>query len=132
MAVAAVGVMLALVALAAWQSWWPFGGRTASPATKKQWILVAEFEGPRDEPDIARAAQGLTAAALDQSGIVMTVPRDELSQALEQAGKPDTLRVDGSLARVGVPERHPGRARGAREPGGHGLRRSAAVVGLRQ
>jgi serine/threonine-protein kinase len=99
MAVAAAGVVLALVALAAWQAWWPFGGRTAPPPAKKEWILVAEFEGPRDEPDIARAAQGLTAAALDQSGIVMTVPRDQLGQALEQAGKPDTLRVDGPLAR---------------------------------
>ena len=98
-AVAATGVVTVLVALAAWQSWWPFSGRGASPTTKKQWILVAEFEGPRDEPDMARAAQGLTVAALDQSGIVMTVPRDQLGQALEQAGRPDSLRVDARLAR---------------------------------
>jgi len=99
MAGSAAGVVLALVALAAWQQWWPFGGRTAPTTTKKQWILVAEFEGPRDEPDLARAAQGLTAAALDQSGIVMTVPRDQLKVALENTGRPDTLRVDGPLAR---------------------------------
>ena len=99
MSVAAAGVVLALVALAAWQQWWPFGGLATPSPTKKQWILVAEFEGPRDEPDVARAAQGLTAAALDQSGIVMTVPGDQLKVALEQAGRPDTLRVDGLLAR---------------------------------
>jgi len=99
MAVTAAGVVLVLVALAAWQQWWPFGGRTAPPPAKNEWILVAEFEGPRDEPDIARAAQGLTAAALDQSSIVMTVPRDQLGQALEQAGRPDSARVDGRLAR---------------------------------
>ena len=98
-AAAAVFVVLALVALAAWQQWWPLGGRSAPPPTKKEWILVAEFEGPGDEPDIARAAQGLVVVALDQSGIVMTVPRDQLAQALEQTAKPDTLRVDGPLAR---------------------------------
>jgi tetratricopeptide (TPR) repeat protein len=97
--VAAAGFVLAFAAVATWQQWRPFGARTAPAPTKKDWILVAEFEGPRDEPDLARAAQGLTAVALDQSGIVMTVPRDQLSQALEQAGKPDTLRVDGPLAR---------------------------------
>jgi serine/threonine-protein kinase len=91
--------LIAVIAVAAWLQWWPFGGRTASPPARKEWILVAEFEGPRDEPDLARAAQGLTAAALDQSSIVMTVPRDQLGQALQQAGRSDTLRVDARLAR---------------------------------
>ncbi len=96
--------VVAVIALGIWLAWSPVSQwlrqrNAPAQAAKKQWILVAGFDGPRDEPDIARAAQGLVAAALDQSGIVMTVPRDELSQALQQAGRSDTLRVDGPLAR---------------------------------
>jgi tetratricopeptide (TPR) repeat protein len=95
--------LVALTMIGAGLAWRPLshllGSHEPSVPQKKEWILVAEFEGPRDEPDVARAAQGLTAVALDQSGIVMTVPRDQLSVALEQAGRPDTMRVDGPLAR---------------------------------
>jgi len=94
----------AALALATWLAWGPVSSwlhRRNAPAqpAKKEWVLVAEFEGPTDEPDLARAAQSMTAAALDQSGIVMTVPADQLGRALVQAGRPDTLRVDGALGR---------------------------------
>jgi len=101
---ALVAGAVAALALGAWLAWSPLSAwlrhrNAPAQAAKKEWILVAEFEGPNDEPDLARAAQAMTATALDQSGLVMTVPRDQLGQALEQAGRPDTLRVDGRLGR---------------------------------
>jgi tRNA A-37 threonylcarbamoyl transferase component Bud32/tetratricopeptide (TPR) repeat protein len=93
-----------LVLAGAWRLWpttaeWTGRGGGAPPTTKKEWILVADFEGPRDEPDLARAAQGLMAAALDESGIVMTLPRDQVAAALAHAGRPESTRVVAPLAR---------------------------------
>ncbi len=89
-------IVIAAVAFFAWQRWGP--ARPAAP-TAKSWILVAEFEAPRDEPDLAPAARGLLSAALDESGIVMTVPPDQVALALGQTGRPDSTRVDARLAR---------------------------------
>ncbi len=94
-------VLLAVGAFAAWRTGLLsnlVGGRSAPPA-KKEWILVAEFEGPSDEPSLAAAARELVSAALDQSEIVATVPRGQLKEALRLAGKPDTTRVSGEVAR---------------------------------
>jgi tetratricopeptide (TPR) repeat protein len=100
---AVAAATIVLVGVGSWWAWEPvsrwLGGQHAAQAIKKEWILVAEFEGPPDDPELPRAAQSLISAALDQSGIVMTVPRDQLSLALEQAGRPETTRVDGKLAR---------------------------------
>jgi eukaryotic-like serine/threonine-protein kinase len=73
------------------------GGRSA-PFAKKDWILVAEFEGPADDTSLAVATRDLVCAALDQSAIVATVPDDQIRLALERAGKPPGTRVDAALA----------------------------------
>jgi len=94
-------VLLAVGAFAACKSgllWDLVGGRSAPPA-KKDWILVAEFEGPAGDTSLAGAVRLLVSAALDQSAIVATVPDDQIRLALEQAGKPPGTRVDASLAR---------------------------------
>ncbi|HEY6865743.1 MAG TPA: protein kinase, partial [Candidatus Eisenbacteria bacterium] len=96
LAVVALG---ALSAVAAWQSWWPFGGGAPPPPATKDWILVAEFDGPPGDSALAPAARSLLSAALDQSRIVATVPQDQIRQALRLAGKPPTARVDATLAR---------------------------------
>jgi tetratricopeptide (TPR) repeat protein len=96
---ATAAVVTILAAVAAWQQWWPFAGEPAARPTKREWILVAEFEGPPGEAELARAVQGLASTALDQSGVVMAVPRDQLKIALQNASRPDTLHVDGPLAR---------------------------------
>jgi len=94
---AALAGVLVLVAVAAWRHWWPFGGSPA-PAVKKDWILVAEFDGPPGDSTLAPAARSLLSAALDQSRIVATVPPDQVRQALRSAGKPPGTRVDAELA----------------------------------
>jgi eukaryotic-like serine/threonine-protein kinase len=92
----AAAALLALVAVGAWLRWGPPGGG-APPATK-DWILVAEFDGPPEDSTLAVAARSLVSAALDQSEIVATVPRDQIQVALERAGKPLTTRVDADVA----------------------------------
>jgi hypothetical protein len=76
----------------------PFGGRAPDPG-KKSWILVAEFDGPVADSALVAATRDLVIAALEQSEIVATVPRDQIRVALETAGKPAFARVDAELAR---------------------------------
>jgi len=94
-------VVLALLAAGAFAVWKTgmltnlARGRSAHPI-KKDWILVAEFEGPADDTTLARAVRDLVSAALDQSAIVATVPGDQIRLALEQAGRPPGTRVDAA------------------------------------
>jgi tetratricopeptide (TPR) repeat protein len=60
---------------------------------------VAEFEGPPDDTTLAAAARSLVSAALDQSEILATVPRDQIQLALRQAGKSANTRVNAEVAR---------------------------------
>jgi tetratricopeptide (TPR) repeat protein/tRNA A-37 threonylcarbamoyl transferase component Bud32 len=103
LALAAALTIVALVAVAAWQRWGPFGtwlgDRHAARPAMKDWILVAEFEGPADDSTLATAARSLVSAALDQSEILATVPRDQIQLALQQAGKPTDTRVSADVAR---------------------------------
>ncbi len=62
-------------------------------------ILVADFEGPSSDPELASAARDLVCAALDQSGIVATVPSDQIKDALHDAGKPESTPITADLAR---------------------------------
>ena len=96
--------VLVLLAVGAFAAWKPgvlshLMGGSAPPRAKKDWILVAEFEGPADDTSLAVATRDLVSAALDQSAIVATVPDDQIRLALEQAGKPPGTRVDAALAR---------------------------------
>ena len=71
---------------------------TGTPV-RPAWILVSEFDGPADDPTLAGAVRELVTAALDQSGVVATVPREQIRIGLQNAGRPDTTRVQGALAR---------------------------------
>ena len=97
--VAAAVVMAAIaVGVLAWNEGWLPGSHRHAPPDKKDWILVAEFDGPPDDSTLAMTARDLISAALDQSEIVKTVPQDQIRQALEAAGKPTSTRVDPQLA----------------------------------
>jgi tetratricopeptide (TPR) repeat protein len=95
---AAAAAVIAL-AFAAWR-FGPslFPGRPPDPRTKA-WILVAEFDGPAADSSVVAATRDLVIAALEQSGIVTTVPSDQIRVALQNAGKPVSTRVDAELAR---------------------------------
>ncbi len=99
----AAAVAIALVAMAAWQRWGPCEDRLGRgghlPAARRAWILVAEFDGPPGDTTLATAARSLVSAVLDQSGIVATVPRDQIRVGLQLAGKPANTRLSSEVAR---------------------------------
>ena len=86
---------LALVMLAALATWriWPSGqvGRSA--------ILMADFDGPSDDPTLVDALEGLVSAELNQSKVLATMPRPAIHDALHAAGLPDTTRVTVDVGR---------------------------------
>jgi len=67
--------------------------------TDRDWILVADFEGPRDDPGLATAVRELATAELNQSRYLSTLPRSQLNATMRLAGVPDTTRVGPQLAR---------------------------------
>jgi Tfp pilus assembly protein PilF len=94
------GVALTVLAVAAWQLGTTLLRSDAgNPGHKKSWILVAEFDGAAADSSVVAATRDLVMAALDQSEIVATVPRDQIRVALQSAGKPPSTRVDAELAR---------------------------------
>jgi tetratricopeptide (TPR) repeat protein len=62
-------------------------------------FLVAEFDGPSGDEDIAPAARALVTAALEQSQTVTPVSPSRLKRTLQLAMRPDTTRVIGDVAR---------------------------------
>jgi tetratricopeptide (TPR) repeat protein len=97
---AAAAVLTVPVLVLAWGQGWFRGDHPRSPLpAKKAWVLVAEFEGPPDDSSLAVATRDLVSAALDQSEIVATVPREQIRLALQNAGKPANTRVDAELAK---------------------------------
>jgi tetratricopeptide (TPR) repeat protein len=97
---AVVLFLLAVGAFTAWKTGVLSGlvGGTPHPI-KKDWILVADFEGPPDDSTLAITARDLVSAALDQSAIVATVPPEQIRIALEMAGKPTSTRMDAEVAK---------------------------------
>ncbi len=95
----ALAVIAALVAVAVWQHWRPFGAGPSGKPAKKEWILVAEFAAQPADSAIATAARSLVSAALDQSEILATVPRDQVQLALQNSGKPPGTRMNADVAR---------------------------------
>ena len=99
------GGLVAVLALAlgARAAWGPLSrffriGETAVSG-RPDWLIVADFDGPPDDPGLAGAVRELVASALEESRFVAIVPRDQIRQGLELAGKPATARVDAELAR---------------------------------
>src|SRR5438093_7390174 len=96
----AAGVAAAVVlALAVWRLGPSLLHGTPADPGKKAWMLVADFDGPAADSSVVAATRDLVIAALDQSEIVATVPRDQIRVALQMAGKPTSTRVDAELAR---------------------------------
>ena len=96
---AASAAALILLTLVVWRFGPSLIHHPAPVPGKKDWILVAEFDGPAADSTVVAATRDLVMAALDQSEIVATVPRDQIRLALQSAGKPTSTRVDGEVAR---------------------------------
>ena len=66
---------------------------------ERDWILVADFQGPSDEPTVAPAVRELVTAELNQSRVAGTVTRQQLNAVMRLAGVAETTHVDAKLAR---------------------------------
>jgi serine/threonine-protein kinase len=89
---------LAIVAAAVLVARPSLGGGT-DRFRERDWIVVADVEGPRDDPELANAVRELATAELNQSRFVSTLPRSQLSATMRLAGVPETTRVGPQLAR---------------------------------
>ena len=74
-------------------------GAGAAHFGERDWILVADFDGPPDDPGMADALRELTTAELNQSRYLSTLPRQQLGGVLRSAGKPDSTHVTPEIAR---------------------------------
>jgi tetratricopeptide (TPR) repeat protein/tRNA A-37 threonylcarbamoyl transferase component Bud32 len=97
--VAAIGV-LAIAAFA----WRPVSAllehRSAAAAVpRREWVLIADFDGPDDDPTLPLAVRELVGAVIDQSNLFASVPRDHFGEARRLAQLPDTARLTAERAR---------------------------------
>jgi tetratricopeptide (TPR) repeat protein len=94
------GIPLVILAaiLIALKIWAPGQSPDDTAPARPAWILVAEFEGPRDDPDLAPAVRELVTATLNESNIVRPLSHSDLERGLQQAMKPDTTRIAGGIA----------------------------------
>ncbi len=93
LAVVSLAVVVVLIAL----------GRAVVGAPKllnaRDWILVADFDGPADDPGLAAGLRELVTAELNQSRYFSTYPRSRLGETMRLAGVPDTAHVNAELGR---------------------------------
>jgi serine/threonine protein kinase/tetratricopeptide (TPR) repeat protein len=97
-------VLTATIAASAWlaidRGWLPTGDAgNSGPADPRPWVMVAEFDAPRESPSLGVAARHLVIATLDESNIVEAVPTEQIRIGLSLAAMPETTRVDGAIAR---------------------------------
>jgi tetratricopeptide (TPR) repeat protein len=100
----AAGLVLAAALVIALVVWGPFGGLVGGGganalAAPRPWVIVADFQGPADDPGLVVALRELASAALDQSRQVTPIPHDELQSARRLAEIPDTVPLTTERAR---------------------------------
>jgi len=99
LALAAAAAVVAALVVGAWFVKSRSRDRTPPPSAPRSWVMVADFDGPASDPDIADATRDMISAVLDQSSICATVPRAQIRNAMMLAGRPVTSRLDPELAR---------------------------------
>jgi len=78
---------------------WLRPGASGGDRRGPSYILVADFEGTSQTPGLAEATRELVTAALAQSSIVTPLSRAQVQRGIRMAGRPDTTRVVGEVAR---------------------------------
>jgi serine/threonine-protein kinase len=71
----------------------------AGPLDENDWVLVADFDGPPSDPELATAYRDLVTTALQQSQFVRVMDRRQLNEIMRQAGIAETTHVDIELGR---------------------------------
>jgi serine/threonine-protein kinase len=92
---------VAVILLAALGGWWVAsrgGGGETLEIVQRDWVLVAAFDGSADITE-RQMAREFVRNGLDQSSMVMSVPDDDIRRGLALMERPDTTRVDATVAR---------------------------------
>jgi serine/threonine-protein kinase len=71
----------------------------AGPLRQNDWILVADFDGPSNDPQLAAAFRDLVTTDLRESRFVRVFERRQLNEIMRQAGIPETTFVSLELGR---------------------------------
>lgn len=71
----------------------------AGPLRQNDWILVADFDGPPNDPQLAVAFRDLITTDLRESKFVRVFERRQLNEIMRQAGIPETTFVTLELGR---------------------------------
>jgi tetratricopeptide (TPR) repeat protein len=71
----------------------------AGPLRQNDWILVADFDGPPNDPQLAIAFRDLVTADLRESRFVRVFERRQLNDIMRHAGIPETTFVTLELGR---------------------------------
>lgn len=97
-AVLVAGVAVAALAVAA--GWFVSRSRhpRATTMARPEWVLMTDFEGPPDDPQIANAVRELVRTDLDQSSGLRSVPQEQVRMALAMAQRPESTRVTEAVA----------------------------------
>jgi len=66
---------------------------------ERDWVLVADFEGPSEDKALPTAVRELVTTELNQSRSIGTVTRQQLNSVMRLAGVAETTHVDAELAR---------------------------------
>jgi serine/threonine-protein kinase len=90
---AAAALLVAGLTVAGWRLLPP----RAFALAQRDWVLVADFSGPPDDPGLGVAVRNLVLADLNQSRFVSTVPDELVRNAMRDAGVAETTRVDTRL-----------------------------------
>jgi tetratricopeptide (TPR) repeat protein len=77
----------------------PFGRPATALTAAPAGIVVADLDGPPADRTLAAAVRELVTAELDQSGVVVPMPRSQLLGVMRQAGVADTGPLTAALAR---------------------------------
>ena len=91
-------ISLGLVALAVAGVFVARGTRRA-PLRERDWVLVADFDGPPSDPGLGRVVRELVTTELNQSRYLSTMPRGALTGALRASGYADSTKVNVDVAR---------------------------------
>ena len=96
-ATASVGLLLIVsTGLLAWR----FLPNQRPPSLRpRDWVLVADFDGPRGDASLASAVRELVTTELNQSTFMSPMPRALLAATIKAAGLPDTTTVNIDLAK---------------------------------
>ncbi len=97
-ALAVVGLMATLVVIRGAVRVTEAYGAAGDAFEERAWLVVAEFEAPEDEKDVARAARTALMIDLNQSQYVNVFGDNQLLPVLRRMTLPDSIALDEPLA----------------------------------